>query len=67
MDFGIPPALLPSLFSSLLLSFPSINIYVGSLCARPCAGYGDAETNENQTLLLKDSQLGRRGQIQHRQ
>lgn len=43
---------------SLSPSFSSRNIQCGSLCARPCAGCGDAE--RNQTLLLEDSGSGAR-------
>ena len=51
MGFGIPP----SPFSP---SFSSTKIHVHSLRARPCAGCGNAEMNQNLTLLLEGSQSG---------
>lgn len=57
IKFGIKPRVLSAL-ESLSPSFSSRNIHCGSLCARPCAGCGDAE--RNQTLLLEDSGSGAR-------
>lgn len=51
MGFGIPPSPFPP-------SFSYAKIHVRSLCTRPCAGRGNAEMNQNLTLLLEGSQSG---------